>query len=112
MKKVIMKFVDQEFEDEFVVITYDEANDFIEAMELASLVMYSDFEDYESYEEYKEYYPSVSKKLYDIAMEILDNGNYGVTSGRLCEFLYEAFGWNYEIISEDYIFDSYYGEWK
>ena len=111
MKKVVIKFIDQEIGDELVTVEYDEKkSDFFSAMNLAKEILYLDFE-FSSYEELKEECPVLTRKLYDIAMECLEGGLAGVTTERFCKFMEAAFGWKYEMAKADIEFNVEYGYW-
>ena len=111
MKRNIIKFKDEEYGDVMVKITFDETKyKFKETMELAMKLLYLDYE-YSSYEELNEDYPELTKELYDICMEVLDGGSYGVIAERFCEFLNKAFGWECEKIDYIYIVDIENGDW-
>lgn len=118
MKKVLVEFKDEELGNDFVEFTYDEEKyDYAKTMELAMETLYISFSDYSyggscpDYQELKEDYPELTKELYDVCMDVLDEGNYGVITERFCEFMEKAFGWKYYIIKADSIFDVENGEW-
>lgn len=110
MQKILVKFKDEEFEDEFVTFTYNDKHNFYDKMNLAKDILYLDFSD-STYKELKEECPELTRKLYNIAMEILEGGDDGVTASRFCEFMQEAFGWQYEFMIADTTFDVENGCW-
>ena len=110
MQKILVKFKDEDLGNELVTFTYDDKHNFTDKMNLAKSILYLDF-DCSTYKELKEECPKLTKKLYNIAMEILMGGDAGVTASRFCEFMQAAFGWQYEFIKADVSFDVYYGNW-
>lgn len=111
MEKVLIKFKDEEIGDEIVFFKYNEKKyDFFKTMNLAKEILYLDFQDC-FYKELLEKCPQLTKKLYKKAMEILDGGYCGVTAERFCEFMESAFGWKYEFIKADLVFDVECGDW-
>lgn len=119
MKDILVKFKDEEFGDKLVKLSYDnERYDYKITMNLAMEILYISFSDYSyngscpEYEELKEDYPELTKELYDVCMYVLDEGNYGVTTERFCDFMNLAFGWKYEIIQADSVFDVENGRWS
>ena len=113
MKDILVKFKDEELGDDLVKFSYDEKKyNYEDTMNLAMNILYLDFSDY-SYKELKEEFCSnLTKNLYNKAVEILDDGNYGVTTERFCDFMNLAFGWKYEIIQADSVFDVENGRWS
>lgn len=112
MKKILVKFKDEELGTELVTFKYNEKKyDYTETMNLAKDILYLDFSDY-SYKELKEKFCSeLTRRLYNIAIKVLDYGNYGVTTERFCEFMEMAFGWKSETMIADSVFDVENGEW-
>ena len=112
MKKILVKFKDEELGNELVTLKYNEKKyDYTETMNLAKDILYLDFSDY-SYKELKEEFcPELTRRLYNIAINVLDNGNYGVTTERFCDFMEMAFGWKSETMIADSVFDVENGEW-
>jgi hypothetical protein len=111
MKKIVIKFRDEELGDELVTFKYNEKKyDYVSTMNLAKEILYLDF-DCASYKELKEERPELTRRLYNKAMEVLENGDCGVTTERFCEFMKVAFGWKYEVARADEVFNVYYGYW-
>ena len=111
MTKTIVKFKDSEFGNDLVEFSYDGRKyDYTKTMNLAMKVLYLDFS-YSSYEELKEDCPELTKELYDICMEVLDEGNFGVITERFCDFMKAAFGWEYKFIEGNSVIDVEYGKW-
>ena len=111
MRKTMVKFKDSEIGDELVLFKYNEKKyDFYETMNLTKEVLYLDFYNY-SFKELVNECSQLTRRLYNKAIDILQGGDCGVTTDRFCDFMQEAFGWKYEIINADSIFDVEYGEW-
>lgn len=110
MQKILVKFKDEESGDELVTFSYNDKHNFYDKMNLAKAVLYLDFSDC-TYKELKAECPELTKKLYDIAMEVLEGGDCGVIASRFCEFMQKAFGWEYEFMIADSCFDVYNGIW-
>lgn len=112
MKKIVVKFKDEELGNELVTFKYNEKKyDYVETMNLAMEVLYWGSFDCGSYKDFKEDCPNATRRLYNKAMEILENGECGVTTERFCDFMEVAFGWKYEIAMADSVFNVEYGEW-
>lgn len=108
IKKVTVKFVDDELGDSLWNITFDEnRHDFNKCFKTAVEVMYLPFD--EGFDASKEN-RKLTKEHYDIAAEILNYGDYGVTDDRFCEFLEYAFGFKCESVKEVVRFDVEKGE--
>ena len=111
MKRNIVKFKDSELGDVLVKVSFDETKlNFRNTMDLALKILYLDYE-YSTYEELKEDYPELTQELYDICIDILDGGGYGVTAERFCEFLQKAFNWECEVVDYIYVIDVENGDW-
>ena len=111
MEEITVKFTDSELGEELWHISYDEKKHEInKCFDLAMNVLYLPL--YESFKELKKEYPELSKKHYDIAVDILDYGNMGVTDDRFCEFLTKAFGFKCERINDDVCIDVEYGKYE
>ncbi len=112
MKKIIIKLTDSELGDELVIFKYNEKKyDYGSTIDIAKEILYWANFDCATYKEFKEDYPELPRKLYNIAMKVLENGECGVTAKRFCEFMKIAFGWKYEIMKADEVFNVEYGYW-
>lgn len=112
MKKIVIKFIDSELGDELVTFKYNEKKyDYVSTMNLATKILYLGDFGCASYKELKEECPELTRRLYNKAMEVLWNGDAGVTTNRFCEFMKSAFGWKYEIARADEVFNVEYGYW-
>lgn len=109
MKTKIILFVDSELGNKLWKIKYDSKKyNFEECFETAKVVMYGAISHAiygNAFETAKAEYPNLTRKDYDIACQITDNGNYGITDDRFCEFLTMAFGFACDIVNEDIKFD-------
>lgn len=111
MKNIVIKLTDSELGDEIVTFKYNEKKyDYISTINLATAILYLDFK-CATYKELNEECPQLTKRLYKKAMEVLWNGEAGVTARRFCEFMRVAFGWKYEISKVDEVFNVEYGCW-
>ena len=110
IEKVTVNFVDSELGNKLWDISFDkDRHDFDECFETAMKVMYLPLD--EDFDSLKEKYPELTRELYDIADEILEHGDCGVTDDRFCEFLVNAFGFMCKTVDEDVSFDVEKGEW-
>lgn len=109
MESKIVKFVDVELGNSLWTISFDaQMHNFDDCFDLAKTVMYLPLE--EGFDELKNEYPELTKEHYDIASEILEKGDCGVTDDRFCQFLTNAFGFVCNAINEDISFNIETGE--
>lgn len=111
MKNVLVKLKDQDLGDALASFSFEgNESDFVDKMELAMHVLYLDYE-YCEFEELHNLMPQLTEELYDMCMDILDEGNNSVTAEIFCEFVEKAFGWEAHIVEYNYVVDVYHGCW-
>lgn len=111
MAKKIVKFTDSELGDSLWNISFDaQKYNFDDCFKLAMMVMYLPF--YEEFDDLKENYPELTREHYNIAFDILEDGENGVTDDRFCDFLSKAFDFACEEIKADLDFNVESGEFE